>query len=176
MVINSGEELKMVLKHRRKSAKVVRKPQKKLGQKIASKLEGSFLKDEWDLSKSPADNLSSFGLNPDPNRTFSSSRDGIGRKTKPRDPSEGTAAFVGMAEIPRDDFRERNDRARVMSEEKQKYASNCIKAHRDDYDKMAMDIKVNFNQSTANQLKKLCEKFVGLKDKDRLIPVPTKGK
>ena len=164
----------MVLKHRKKGAKVSRKPPKPLGKKIKSKLADSFLKDEWDHTKSPADNLSAFGLNPDPNRTFSSSKDGIGRKTRPRDPSEGTAAFVGMAEIPRDDFKERNERARVMSEEKQKYAANCIKSFGDNYDKMAMNIKVNYQQHTANQLKKLCEKFIGLEKKDRLIPIPTK--
>ena len=56
---------------------------------------------------------------------------------------------------------------------KQKYAANCIKSLAC-YDKMAMNIKVNYQQHTANQLKKLCEKFIGLEKKDRLIPIPTK--
>ena len=43
----------MVLKHRKKGAKVSRKPPKPLGKKIKSKLADSFLKDEWDHTKLP---------------------------------------------------------------------------------------------------------------------------
>jgi hypothetical protein len=164
----------MVLKKRRAGVKVSRKQKKPIGLRIKSQVaKQAFLKEEWDHSRSPADNLSAFGINPDPNMTFSSSREGIGRKTKPKDPSEGSAAFMGIAEVPRADYKDKNDRARVMSEEKQKYAANCIKAHGDDYEKCAMDLKVNYSQNTANQIKKQCEKFIGLEDKDRLIPVPS---
>ncbi len=171
---------RMVLKKRRKGTKVTRKPQKHIGVRIKNKIaKQEFMRDEWDHTRSPADNLSSFGLNPDPNRTFSSSREGIGRKTKPKDPSSGSAAFMGVAEVPRADYKEKNDRARVMSEEKQKYAASCIKNHGDNYEKCAMDLKVNYNQNTANQIKKQCEKFIALGEKDRLVPVPepkSKGK
>jgi hypothetical protein len=163
----------MVLKHRKKGTKVTRKPKKHIGVRIRNKIGLDFIKDEWDHTKSPSDNLAAFGLNADPNRTFESSKNALGRKTKPKDPNAESAAFVGLASIPRDDFSERNDRRRIMSEEKQTYAANCIKKHGlDNYAKMAMDIKTNFQQLPEKQLSTLCEKFIALEGKDRLVAVP----
>ena len=162
----------MVLKNRKRKTKVVRKSLKHLAVRMKNKISEKYIKDEWDSAKSPADNLSAFGLNADPNSTFASSRNGIGRKTKPKDPNADSAAFMGIASIPRADFSEANPKRRVMSEEKQTYAANCMKKHGDDYEKMARDIKCNFQQFSAAQLKKQCESFIGLSKKDRLVAVP----
>ena len=162
----------MVLKNRRKKAKVVRKAPKHLAVRMKNNIRLGYIKDEWDQSKSPADNLSAFGLNADPNRTFTSSKNGIGRKTKPKDPNSESAAFVGIASIPRDDLHEPNPKRREMSEEKQLYAANCMKKYGTDYEKMARDMKCNFQQLSVAQLKKQCEKFMDLKDTERIIPIP----
>ena len=77
----------MVLKHRKKGTKVTRKPKKHIGVRIRNKIGLDFIKDEWDHTKSPSDNLAAFGLNADPNRTFESSKNALGRKTKPKDPN-----------------------------------------------------------------------------------------
>jgi hypothetical protein len=162
----------MVLKKRRKASKVTRKAPKHLAVRVRNKITQSYIKEEWDSTKSPADNLSAFGLNADPNSTFSSSRDGIGRKTKPKAPNSESAAFMGVATIPNRDLHEANPKRRLMSEEKQNYAAMCIKKYGDDYSKMTRDIKTNFQQLSESQLKKQCEKFIELEDKDRLVAVP----
>ena len=50
---------------------MVRKAPKHLAVRMKNNIRLGYIKDEWDQSKSPADNLSAFGLNADPNRTFS---------------------------------------------------------------------------------------------------------
>jgi hypothetical protein len=162
----------MVLKNRKRKAKVVRKAPKNLAVRMKNNIRHGYIKDEWDKAKSPADNLSAFGLNADPNRTFSSSRNGIGRKTKPKDPNSDSAAFIGIASIPREHLHEPNPKRRVMSEEKQTYAANCMKKYGNDYEKMTRDIKCNFQQLNSAQLKKQCEKFINLEDKERIVAIP----
>jgi len=150
-------------KKRRRGGKVTRKAKKHIHLRVEAKIP-QIVKDEWDRSKTPAENLASFGLEHDMNK-------GIGRKRdrKPTDGSVKSAAFVGMMEVPRDDFKEHNPLLKKLAETDQKYAVALIKAHGDNYAKMARDIKVNVNQLTELKCKKLCEKFFSLSDEERIV-------
>ena len=74
-----------------------------------------------------------------------------------------------MMEIPRDDFKEHNPLLKKLAETDQKYAVSLIKAHGDNYAKMARDIKVNVNQLTELKCKKLCEKYLSLSEEERIV-------
>lgn len=161
-------------KKRRRGLKVTRKAKKHLKLRIANAVP-EVVKEEWDKSKTPAENLAAFGLEADPNITLSGTN-GVGRKhRKPKDGSEdkgSSPAFLGMCIIPRegrDAMKEANPKLKVLAETDQKYAAALIAKYGDDYAKMHKDIKINFNQLTEQKCKVLCQKFSTLLPEDRLV-------
>jgi len=159
-------------KKRRRGQKVTRKAQKHVKVRIANKVP-DVIKTEWDKSKSPVENLASFGLQSDPNMSLSGTH-GVGRKhVKPKDGSENhSAAFLGMFIVPRDGadaMKEHNPKLKLLAETDQRYAAALIAKYGEDYGKMHRDIKLNFNQLTEHKCKTLCEKYASLTEKDRLV-------
>lgn len=155
-------------KKRRRNSKVTRQAPKHRNLKVANAVP-QRIKDEWDTSISPAANMVKFGLEADPNQTLSKMT-GIGRKhIKPKGTEHHSAAFIGMTIVPKDNFQENNPKLKVLAEVDQKYAAAMIKAHGDNYAKMARDIKVNYNQLTELKCKKLCVTFGSLDESQRLV-------
>jgi hypothetical protein len=58
------------LRKRRSGRKVTRKAPKHNAMKIKSSVTDLYLKQNWDTSKSPKENLLSMGLNPNPNQSL----------------------------------------------------------------------------------------------------------
>ena len=164
----------MVLKRTRSNKKVTRKQRKPAPLRIANAVLNRTIKDSWDKSKSPSDNLSSFGLQADPNQTLDDSR-GFGRKQRPKSASEKYAAFVGVAQLSdinsgeTGDYKERNPKRKLLSEEKQLYVVANIRKHKDDYEAMKWDTETNPKQLTVAQMKRLCNQYESLPTEEILI-------
>ena len=162
-------------KKRRANQKVTRKARKHKELRVVNGITNEAIKKEWNKKISPSDNLSNFGLNADPNRNLAGSELNTGRKQKPKDPNAVSAAFVGLAKIPTDkelkttSLADPNPKRRIMSEDDQEYVVKCIKKHEFDYEKMAKDMKRNYNQHTEAKMKKMCEKYMGLPTSEKLV-------
>jgi hypothetical protein len=163
-------------KKRRRGQKTVAPKKKHIKLRIANKVTNLAIKEVWDKNLSPADNISNFGLNANPNQTLAGAAGGLGRKMKPKPANADSAAFVGLAKVPTDDdlaqntMSDPNPKRRVMSEMDQEYAVTCIKKHGEDYEAMARDIKkCNVQQFTEHKLKKMCKLYNSLPEKDKLV-------
>jgi hypothetical protein len=162
-------------KKRRSGLKTTRKPKKHIAVRVANKVTDSAIRAAWDKSLSPADNLSNFGLNANPNQSLAGAVTGLGRKKLPKPPNANSAAFLGMAKIPtetdlaQDSLADPNPKRRIMSEADQEYAVRCIKKYGTNYAKMAGDIKVNAKQHTEHKLEKMCELYGALSESERLV-------
>jgi Ribosome biogenesis protein Nop16 len=152
-------------KKRRRGLKVSRKPQKHRNVRVASAVPPE-IKDAYDKTKSPAENLASFGLEANPNI--------IKKKQVIVEPGIATnkkkPAFLGFATVPEsDDMQDRNPRRRKMSEFDQKYVVKCIKKHGEDYKAMERDIKLNTSQYTESRMRTMCKTYMSLDDSERLV-------
>ena len=118
----------------------------------------------YDRSKTPSENLASFGLDADPNHFKKKSvpgGHGVDKKN---------AAFLGFAVVPEsDDLAEKNPKRRRISEVDQQYIVALIRKHGEDYKKMERDIKTNVQQHTENKLKRMAEMYLALPDKEKLV-------
>ena len=161
----------MVLKNRRTRAKVSRKQKKPAPLRIANAITRREVKEVWDKTRSPSDNLSAFGLQADSNHQLKGSEGAHGRKTKPKVPSDEYAAFVGMGEVPRSDFTEANPKRRLLSEEKQLYAVQNINKYREDYEAMKWDTETNPKQFTESQMKRLIKQYLSLSKEEILVEI-----
>jgi len=163
-------------KKRRRGTKTVAPRKKHIVVRIANKVTNRAIKEVWDKDISPADNISNFGLNANPNQTLAGATGGLGRKMKPKPANADSAAFVGLAKVPtetdlaKNNVADANPKRRVMSEMDQEYAVTCIKKHGEDYEAMARDIKkCNVQQLTAHKLKKMCLLYNSLSEKEKLV-------
>jgi hypothetical protein len=151
-------------KKRRSGVKVTRKPPKHGNLKVKNALKDNRIKALWDGEKSPADNLTSMGLEKNVNK-LKTGRD-----------VEAPSGFLGYARISSSEVLNQapdvNHRRKVMSESDQAYAAKCLAKHKYNYEKMQLDIRINDKQLTEQQLRKLCEKFLNLSDSDRDVAIP----
>lgn len=97
---------------------------------------------------SPAQNLEILGLETDANNIICSKPDAsINPKFK---------AFVGFTESDETTDVETKKKIKILDEFDMKYCKDLIEKYKLSYDAMFKDIKLNYNQLTANKLKKLC--------------------
>jgi hypothetical protein len=139
-------------KKRRAGKKVTRKGPKNKNLKIMNALTDIKVKEHWDNRKSPHENFASMGLDYDPNNL---KKEGFSKE----------AAFEGFITMPvTEDVTDHNPRRRPMSTMDQEYIVKCVRKHKTDFHKMAMDIKTNSMQLTEARLKKMFEKYSSLPD------------
>lgn len=127
------------------------------------------IRDNWDPTKSPADNLASIGLASDVNA------DVVGRAASASAAGDGKGKVCEFFDIPDSDSLvdvNPKRRAQPMLENDQRYVSKLMAKHGEDYEKMARDIKTNAKQLTASRLQKMCARFKLLDDAQRLAPLP----
>jgi len=149
-------------KKRRRGLKVSRKAPKHRDVRIASAVP-SEIKPAYDKSKSPADNLASFGLDADANHFKQKSVPGGHGDKK-------NAAFLGFAVVPEsDDLAEKNPKRRRISEADQQYIVLLIRRHGEDYKAMERNIQLNVQQHTENKLKRMADMYLALPDKEKLV-------
>jgi hypothetical protein len=141
--------------------KVTRKAPKPARLRVANAVQDTLCKKTWDKTKTPAQNLASMGLDPSPNAV---------KREHFVDPTK--KGFVGMIDLPEnnesDPYGVANPKRRQMSQYDQEYITRCVAKHGTDYDKMVMDIKTNFQQLTAQKLKKMHEKYLSLPEAEKL--------
>jgi hypothetical protein len=119
--------------------------------KVAQAVTNPYIKKNYDKKLTPAQNLEKLGIESDANNLVCSKPDpSVDPKFK---------AFVGFAESSEGE-NTKSTKLKVLDELDMKYAKNCIKKHKLNYDAMFKDIKLNFNQLTANKLKKLCVAYL----------------
>lgn len=148
-------------KKRRRGNKVSRKGLSHRNVRIASGVPPE-IRNAYDKTKSPEENLSSFGLDADTNH--------FKKKSVPGGVVKKNAAFLGFAVVPEsDDLRERNPKRRTMSEEDQKYIVALVVKHGDDYKAMSFDLKLNVQQYTEAKLKNMDKKYSELSSNDKLV-------
>ena len=71
--------------------------------------------------------------------------------------------FQGFVPLPENGATvDTNARRKKMSVADQQYIVSCVRAYKDNYKKMMMDIDVNSRQLTENQLKRMAEKYFSL--------------
>lgn len=128
---------------------MTRKAPKNRVVKIANSVANAEVKKLYDKNKTPAENLSAFGLASEVNNLKGSADSAI--------PLKKHAAFVGYGKIMEgNNFEDTNPRRKKISEFDMEYAALNIKKHGENYRAMEMDIKVNSRQLTAKQLEKMC--------------------
>ena len=119
------------------------KAQKHRTLRVLNALKDNKVKEHWDKTKSPANNLNSYGLIADPN---------TGKHKKPE------SALVGYAQL-KPALEDLNPKRRLMSEVDQRYANNCMKKYGEDFKAMERDIITNDRQLSSAQMKKVTSMF-----------------
>lgn len=126
------------------------------------------IRQNWDITKSPTQNLASMGLLAKPNQDIHRSHE----QTDPQ-ANSGTSV-VELFDIPdSDSMKIKKDYP--MSEDDQKYIAKCMKKYGKDYGKMFRDHKVNVMQHTETKLQKMGARFLLLSSEQRLANVPEKA-
>lgn len=155
-MVNHGTQ-----KKRRSGRKVTRKPQKSWGVRQKNAVTDATMKGVWDSKHSVVENYAKAGLTSKVNK-FSEIR---ALNSKER-------AFEGyMAVGPDINVRGANFLGK-MSKFDQEYAVQLIDAHGEDYTAMERDTKTNTRQCSANQARKICEKYLTLKEDNVLVAAP----
>ena len=145
-------------KKRRSGAKVTRKAPKHRAVKIANSVANTSVKKVYDKSKTPSQNLTSFGLIADVNNLKGNADSLI--------PFSKHAAFVGFGQVMESDtFADKNPKRRKISDVDMEYAAANISKHGNNYKAMEMDVKCNVKQLTEGQMKKLCTLYEAEKTK-----------
>lgn len=140
-------------KKRRAGFKITRKAPKHRSVKIANSVANAEVKKLYDKSKTPSENLASFGLVADVNNLKGKEDSAIPRKKH--------AAFVGYGQVcDSDNFSDKNPKRKKISEFDMEYAAANIKKHGEDFKAMERDIKTNSRQLTAKQIEKVCKLYV----------------
>ena len=125
--------------------------------KVANAIVDQNVKKFWDMGKSPAANLESFGLTAEAN-------------DKPKKAKDALAGFAKIVDsIPTGTIKEINPKRRIMSEEDQLYAAKLLNKHGDNWQQMQRDIKTNDRQLSATQCKKLVSIFNSLQEDQKMV-------
>jgi hypothetical protein len=131
------------------------------------KFSNDAIKKNWDVSKSPAQNLASLGLVSKPNND-------VHRPNEQLLPSI-TSNVVELFDIPDSDEMNKTKREFPLPEEEQKYIAKCMTKHGKNYGKIFRDIKLNYMQHTETQLKKMGARFLLLSPDQRIVDIPEKA-
>ncbi|CBN75225.1 conserved unknown protein [Ectocarpus siliculosus] len=67
---------------------------------------------------------------------------------------------------------DRNYGRRPMSDEDQRYMAKLLTKHGLDHEAMTRDIKVNYNQLTLGQLRRMCDTLLSLGEEQRVVTLP----
>eukprot|EP00752_Nemacystus_decipiens_P007704 g6887.t1 len=70
---------------------------------------------------------------------------------------------------------DRNHGRRPMSDEDQRYAAKLMAKHGLNQEAMARDMKVNYNQLTLGQLRRMCDTLLSLGEDQRVVAVPERA-
>jgi nucleolar protein 16 len=137
-----------VKNRRRKVSKATRKPPKHPKLRVVKNLKNSHVKKFYDSAKSPAANLESMGLTPNPNKI---------KADKKID--ENFPGFMGYVDDLTEAAKENPKPRSTLNEMDVKYVEDLLAKHGENYKAMERDIKTNYNQHTEAQLKKLVKKY-----------------
>ena len=152
--------------------KVTRKGGKPAALRIANAIVSTDIKQTYDKTKSPSQNLANLGLDPDPNNSRKK-RGIVGADGEQLIQNKVATAFMGFATIPQSSqFQDKNVKRRIMSEIDQVYIKNLMTKYGDNYKAMERDIKLNYNQLTEQKCKTMSEKFLNLDGEQRLVAYP----
>ena len=125
--------------------------------KVANAIIDQNVKKFWDMGKSPAGNLQSFGLTAQANE-------------KPKKPKNALVGFAKIVDsMPTGEVKEVNPKRRIMSEEDQRYAAKLLEKYGDNWQKMQRDIQINDRQLSAAQCKKLVGVFKSLEEDKKMV-------
>eukprot|EP00980_Cylindrotheca_fusiformis_P011746 scaffold2794_cov100-Cylindrotheca_fusiformis.AAC.4 len=126
------------------------------------------VKQNWDVTKSPAQNLAAMGLLAKPNQD-------VHRTHEQLLPSKDNSAnVIELFDVPdSDSMKEKKEYP--MSEDDQKYIAKCMKKYGTDYGKMFRDHKLNVMQHTETKLRKMGSRFLLLSPEQRVVDVPEKA-
>jgi hypothetical protein len=141
-----------IQRRRRGTSKVVRKPQKHRNLRISNAVKELSIKDVYDPSLTPSENLKTLGLDANPNAL---------NEIRPPGMLKNSAAFLGFASLSSTTMQavDHNPNSRLISEWDAKYAQELVQKHGRDFKAMERDIKLNDRQLSANQARKLIEKY-----------------
>ena len=137
-------------KKRRRGLKVTRKAPKHYKLKIANSVVNEGVKETYDRTKSPADNLKLMGLVANPN-----TMDNVRSQEEVNFP-----AFLGYAKVVEGEtFYDPNPKLKIISPYDAEYCRKLIEKHGENCKAMERDIKLNDRQYTENQMTKLIKKY-----------------
>jgi hypothetical protein len=128
--------------------------------RVIKNLKNSFVKELYDETKTPEDNLIAMGLAANANgygqpRHYNK----VSAEEVPKQDSH--PGFVGYVDsIPDKELKQRN----IMTEQEIDYVKANMKKHGENVTAMARDIKTNYNQLTEVQLSKLLKRFQELQE------------
>lgn len=126
------------------------------------------VRQNWDVTKSPAQNLAAMGLLSHPNQDFK-------RRHEQVLPSKDIAnSVVELFDIPDSDCM-KTKKEYPMSDDDQKYITKCMTKYGKDYGKMFRDHKVNNMQHTDTKLRKMGARFLLLSPQERIVGIPEKA-
>ncbi len=129
--------------------------------RIRSKILNDQIRKVYDKSKSPKENLKSFGLDADINHFNTRSSPQAENVENNKEGGKKLAAFVGLAVVSQGDgvrFVNKKRSDIVMSDFERQYAKKNIDKHGDNYKAMERDIKLNFFQHSEYKMQQLCER------------------
>mmetsp|Transcript_12959 Transcript_12959/g.11741 ORF Transcript_12959/g.11741 Transcript_12959/m.11741 type:complete len:173 (+) Transcript_12959:46-564(+) len=166
------------VKKRRKGGKVKGSMPKNKNLLVLKNIKNKNIKNLYDKTKTPVQNLKELGLSYDSNnfqtsKCYGENNERTKLNYQSNKDKKDNIAFIGMTALPTDStsLNPSNPKRRKMSEFDQKYIKDNIEKYGTNYKAMERDIKLNYFQYTEQKMKTLCEKFVNLTDKDRLIPL-----
>jgi len=110
-------------KKRRRGIRVTRKSQKKSIVKIVNAVQDKYMREIWDRNKTPAENIASLGLDPNPNGSYHRNVLKLSDANKNATDKNSLAfgGFVDLSKVKPNEINSNNKR-RIMSEEDQRYA------------------------------------------------------
>lgn len=136
------------------------------------KISDPVVREHWDPSKSPSQNLASMGLLARPNADIKNVNGG--KSPSAPGPANLDVSIVELFDVPdSDELRERKRGQRCpLTGDDQQYIAKCLAKHGDDYGKAFRDVKVNCMQHTEMQLRKMGARFLLLSPEQRTVDVP----
>jgi len=129
------------------------------------KVSDALVKEHWDASKSPSENLKSMGLLAKPNDLLHA-----GSNVS----SVSSPCLIDLFDVP-DSDNLNNPKRCPMEDDDQNYIARCMAKYGDDYGRMFRDTKsLNKMQFTERQLQKMGARFLLLAPEERRVDLPEK--
>ncbi|GKY99935.1 hypothetical protein MPSEU_000947100 [Mayamaea pseudoterrestris] len=124
------------------------------------KIQDPILKQHWDPSVSPAENMRRMGLRFDPNA-----------KEDRNDDQPVTSRVIELFDVPDSDKPSRRSQF-PLKEDEEEYIVKAMAKHGTNYNKMFYDLKSNPLQHTREKLTKMGARYLLLEPHQRRIEVP----